>query len=265
LDMMAPTREGSPDWPEVMAIPLLEQVLTDGSLGTAFQPIVRLATRERLGYEALARCSTESPMRNPEILFRYAQRKHRVADLEAACGGCALQAAATLPGALPIFMNTHPEAFGVGSQFYDSIVKAAEAAGIGFNRLVLEITEQASLGDARKALETIGRLKQLGVRFAFDDLGVAYSHLPFMDAVRPAFLKISQHFGTGFESDPTKTKIVRNVLALANDFDCALILEGIETEETAQAAVDAGIHFGQGYLFGRPAPASDWTATPSAE
>ncbi|MGH9459157.1 MAG: response regulator, partial [Thermoanaerobaculia bacterium] len=42
LDMMAPTREGSPDWPEVMAIPLLEQVLTDGSLGTAFQPIVRL-------------------------------------------------------------------------------------------------------------------------------------------------------------------------------------------------------------------------------
>jgi len=57
----------------------------------------------------------------------------------------------------------------------------------------------------------------------------------------------------GFETDPTRTKIVRNILALAQSFSCDVILEGIETESTAAAAEALGIRYGQGYYFGRPA------------
>lgn len=256
LDMMAPYREGSPDWPEVMTIPVLEQIVAGDALSVVFQPIVRLESQDRLGYESLARYRSHSPLRNPEILFRYAERKHQVAELEIACIRKSFRAAPALRGSLPLFLNTHPAVFATGSRFVDAVVAEAEQAGVSFNRIVLEITEQASLGDSRKALETIGRLKELGVRFAFDDLGIAYSHLPFMDAIRPSFLKVSQHFGTGFEEDTTKAKIIRNVLALANDFDCGLILEGIETEVTAKAAIDLGIKYGQGYFFARPAEAS---------
>jgi EAL domain-containing protein (putative c-di-GMP-specific phosphodiesterase class I) len=103
-------------------------------------------------------------------------------------------------------------------------------------------------------------LKKEGVRFAFDDVGIAYSHLPYLDSVRPSFLKISQEFGTGFEADPTKTKIVRNLLSLATDFECDLVLEGIETADTAITAADLGIKYGQGYYFARPAEASTFVA-----
>ncbi|MGZ7080089.1 MAG: EAL domain-containing protein [Thermoanaerobaculia bacterium] len=255
LNLMAPRRTGSPDWPDVIRVPTLDDILRGDTLSSVFQPIVRIAGGERLGFEALTRCRSESPLRNPETLFRYATRKQRVNDLEMACIGSSLRSAAMLPGSGPIFMNVHPAVFASGRPIDEVLLPSAQRAGIAVSRIILEITEQGSLTNDHKSLEAIQRLKAEGIRFAFDDVGVAYSHLPFLDAVRPSFLKISQHFGTGFENDSTKTKIVRNLLALATDFDCDLVLEGIETADTASAASDLGIKYGQGYHFARPAEA----------
>lgn len=135
--------------------------------------------------------------------------------------------------------------------------------GTAPSRIVLEITEQGSLTEERKALATIRQLKEMGIRFAFDDVGIAYSHLAYVDRIRPSFLKVSQHFGTGFESDDTKTKIVRNLLSLARDFESELILEGVETERTAAAATELGIKYAQGYFFARPAVASTFLSAAS--
>jgi EAL domain-containing protein (putative c-di-GMP-specific phosphodiesterase class I) len=167
-----------------------------------------------------------------------------------------LRAGASLASSAPLFLNVHPEVFSSGPRLRDAVISSARTSGVGLNRIVLEITEQASLGSDRKVLETIAHLKTVGVRFAFDDVGIAYSHLPLIDKIRPTFLKISQNFGTGFETDNTKTKIVRNLISLASDFDCELILEGIETASTAKAATDLGIPFGQGFYFARPADAA---------
>ena len=255
LDMLAPKRIGSPEWPAVIRIPTLEQVLASDRLFTVFQPIVRLGTREHVGYEALSRYPCENPLKNPEVLFQYAGRKQRLSDLEVECISRSLRAGGVLASSAPLFLNVHPEVFSAGTRLRDSVINSADRSGISLNRIVLEITEQASLSSDRRVLDTIAHLKTVGVRFAFDDVGIAYSHLPFIDKVRPAFLKISQNFGTGFETDDTKTKIVRNLISLANDFDCELILEGIETAATAKAAIDLGIPLGQGYYFARPADA----------
>jgi len=256
LNLMAPPRNGSPDWPDVIRMPLLDDILSGGKLTANFQPIIRLATGASVGFEALARFQSDSPLRNPETLFKYAARKHRVADLEIACMTRSLRAGAKLAVRAPLFLNVHPDVFAAGSTLYNTIIAETEKSGVPLNRLVLEITEQGSLSSDTKVKESIQRLKAAGIRFAFDDVGVAYSHLPFIDAVRPSFLKISQAFGTGFELDPTKTKIVKNLLSLAKDFDCELILEGIETGTTATAAEDLGIKYGQGYHFAMPAEAS---------
>lgn len=255
LNLMAPFRTGSPDWPDIIRMPLFDDILRGDSLSSIFQPIVNLVSREQVGYEALARCQSDSPLRNPETLFRYAERKQRVGDLEVACLRNSIQAGAVLAQSAPLFLNVHPSALATGRQVADTIISSAERCGISLNRIVLEITEQGSLGDGRSALESIEQLKAAGVRFAFDDIGVAYSHLPLMGKIRPSFLKISQHFGTSFESDVTKTKIVRNLLALSREFDCELILEGIESVSTARAAADLGIRYGQGFYFSRPAEA----------
>jgi EAL domain-containing protein (putative c-di-GMP-specific phosphodiesterase class I) len=256
LDLMAPARIGSPEWPEIIRVPTLDVILKGSTLSAVFQPIVRLSNGEQLGYEALTRNDSASALRNPEALFRYAARKNRIVDLEVVCLRNSLRAAAELPQASPVFINIHPSVFASGHKLHDAVVSNAERSGIELRRVVLEITEQGSLGDEHNVVEAIRNLKALGVRFAFDDIGVAFSHLPFIDQVRPAFLKISQHFGTGFELDATKGKIVRNALALANDFDSELIVEGIETAATAAAASALGIKYGQGFHFAQPAPAA---------
>lgn len=255
IDMLASSRSGSSNWPAVIRVPLLDDVLANGLLATVFQPVVRITSGERVGCEALTRCRSDSLFRNPETLFQYASRKQRVIDLEIAACRNALRSGAALAASAPLFLNVHPAVFRSRPSIAEAIVSAARAAGVTLDRVVLEITEQASLTNDPRVIEMITQLKAEGVRFAFDDVGVAYSHLPFIDCVRPSFIKISQAFGTNFETDSTKTKIVRNLRTLAADFGCDLILEGVESASTAAAAVDLGIEYGQGYYFGAPADA----------
>jgi len=210
------------------------------------------------GYESLTRFRTESPLRDPQVLFKYAERKRRVVELELACMAHALHDGAHLTKKALLFVNVHPNVFASGSSFRDTIVSQAKHAGVDLDRVVLEITEQGSLSQTPAVVKSFTDLRALGIRFAFDDVCAAYSHLPLMDAVRPSFLKVSQEFGTGFEKDPTRTKIVANLLSLANDFACDLILEGIEDEATAAMAGYLGVPLGQGYLFGRPADPSEF-------
>jgi EAL domain-containing protein (putative c-di-GMP-specific phosphodiesterase class I) len=144
----------------------------------------------------------------------------------------------------------------MGERFAEAVVSLAEREVIPLDRFVFEITEQGELSLNRATAAAIARLREIGVAFAFDDLGMAYSHLCHLPAVRPQFLKISQHFGTAFETDAFRTKIVRNIASLAQDLGVETILEGVESRSTADAASALGITLMQGYLFGKPVSAS---------
>lgn len=243
----------------LIRMPLLDEIILSDSLRPLFQPIVALdEERRHMGYEALARYRSDSFLRNPDVLYEYAARKQRVPDLEMASVARSLETGASLAARVPLFLNVHPHALASGTRFRDTVIDRARVSQVPLDRIVLEITEQASLTDNETVLGVIGDLEKAGIRFAFDDVGVAYSHLPFIGRVRPSFLKISQHFGTAFETDPTKVKIVSNLLSLARDFNCVLILEGIENESTAVAARELNIHFGQGFLFSHPAEAASF-------
>ena len=241
----------------IIRMPLLDDIVkVEGALRPFFQPIVRLTPGyQHVGYEALARCRSNALLRDPQVLFSYAARKERIADLELACAAASVRAGATLTDWALLFLNVHPDVLAHGDALRDVLARECAHSRIPPQRLVLEITEQATLPSTRSLLDTIHRLRELGVRFAFDDVGVAYSHLPFLDTVRPSFLKVSQHFGTAFEADETKAKIVRNLRSLAGDFECDLIVEGIEHASTAEAAMRLGIKYGQGFYFHRPAEA----------
>jgi EAL domain-containing protein (putative c-di-GMP-specific phosphodiesterase class I)/ActR/RegA family two-component response regulator len=240
----------------IIRMPTLEEILGSNALKPLFQPIVELTgDHHAMGFESLARYRDNSLLRNPEVLFQYAERKQKLAELEFACVTQTLREGSQLSHSAALFMNIHPEVLVNGRELRELVVRDAKEYGVALDRIVLEITEQGSLSGHRTVFEEIDRIRDLGVRFAFDDVGVAYSHLPFIDKVRPSFLKISQHFGTAFEIDSTKLKIVTNLQSLARDFDCDLILEGIEHSSTAEVAAEMGIRYGQGFFFGRPAEA----------
>jgi EAL domain-containing protein (putative c-di-GMP-specific phosphodiesterase class I)/ActR/RegA family two-component response regulator len=238
-------------------LPSIDEILEGGLLHAQFQPIVwNEQPKHAVGFEALTRVRTESPLADPEVLFRYAQAKGRVVDLELAAAASSLKSGRELAGIGFISVNAHPLVFTEIDRFCDGIINAAAHAAVSPARLVLEITEQAPLPELRRVEAAATILRSHGVRFAFDDLGTAYSHLPSIAAVRPSYLKISQHFGTSCEANPAHRKIVENVQALAASFSSEVVLEGIETEETATFARDTGIRFGQGYFYSRPAESS---------
>jgi EAL domain-containing protein (putative c-di-GMP-specific phosphodiesterase class I) len=208
------------------------------------------------GYESLARY--DGPLfSNPTTLFEYAARKQRLVDLELSCARRSLEVGASLPAHARIFINIHPSVM-ADERLAPALITAAAESGVSPDRVVLEITEQASLTNTAVIERRCGDLRQAGFSFALDDVGIAYSHLTHIEQIRPAYLKVSQEFGTDFEKQPTRTKIVNNVRSLAQDFGCALILEGIESAETRDAARNLGLPLGQGYLFSRPAPVSSF-------
>lgn len=234
-------------------MPLFDEIIAGDSLKTFFQPIVVLPDgQEPLGFESLARYDGNPILRDPVVLFQYAMRKQRVEDLELACVARALRDGAQLAARGLLFLNVHPQVLSQGTRLRELLVRDGEQYEIPLDRIVIEITEQGSLHAGPQLFDNVERLRAAGVRFAFDDMGVAFSHLPLIDKLRPAFLKISQEFGTLFESDSTKMKIVMNIHSLARDFGCELILEGIEDVSTAEMAARLGIKYGQGFLFGRP-------------
>ena len=242
---------------DVVYIPTFDEMIASEGLQPQFQPIVDLQRGGVLGFESLARPATTSPFSNPELLFAYAARKMRVADLEIACMRGTFHAAPDLGDHRLLFMNLHPAALADCDRLYELLARESATRQIPLGRVVLELTEQSHLPNDARTHQAIERLRSLGVRFAFDDVGMAYSHLPLIDRIRPAFLKVSQHFGTSFETDSARSKLVSNLLSLARDFDASLILEGIESNETGAAARALGIPFGQGYFYSRPLETAD--------
>jgi EAL domain-containing protein (putative c-di-GMP-specific phosphodiesterase class I) len=248
----------SDEEPRLEVIPSIDDVVGSPFLMPFFQPVMELSGAGIVhGFEALARFETDSFLHMPEALFVYAARTGRIADLELACIRATFARCAPLAArGAKIFINIHPSLIG-SRRLIATLDEMIATSNVPAAQIVLEITEQESLGEARGVARQCAALRSRGFTFALDDVGVAYSHLPHIDAISPKYLKVSQEFGGSFERDATKTKIVRNVLSLARDFDCQLVLEGVETASTRDAARDEGITLAQGYFFGRPMPIAE--------
>lgn len=240
-------------------VPLLEDIIGDERLISHYQPIVRLGeVHERIGFEALARYGEPMPLARPDLLFEYAARKKMTEELDLACVTRALRGALKLPPEGLLFINLQPKTLEKGTR----LRAVVSAAPVPPSRIVFELTEHVTFNDVEAATAAAQELRELGVRFAFDDVGSGFSHLMLLDRIAPEFIKLAAEFGTGFEASPFKRKIVEHQLALAHDFRAEVILEGIETAETAAAAADVGIEYGQGWHLDRPAPPGNWSEKP---
>lgn len=253
---LASPAEGEGEY-ELVRVPSIEDVLHGGLLSAAFQPIVHLADNSVYAFEALTRIRGSWAGGGPAELFDYASRRERLADLNLASLERAIADGKRLPAEATLFINIDPLVF-AGGELAAALRTAAARASFPLTRVVLEITERSGFaGDAPR--EIFDELRDEGVRFALDDHGSAYSHLSLINVIRPSYIKISNTFGTAFEEDETRARIVRHVVALARDFGCSTVLEGIESASTARAAAALGIELAQGYYFGRPAEVSQWT------
>jgi diguanylate cyclase (GGDEF)-like protein/PAS domain S-box-containing protein len=129
--------------------------------------------------------------------------------------------------------------------------------GLAADRLELEITEGALIGDVDDAVDKLNQLKALGVRLAIDDFGTGYSSLAYLKRFPVNKLKVDQAFVRGIPSNHTDCEIVAAVIALGKALNLEVLAEGIEREEQFTYLMALGCDTAQGYLLGRPVPATE--------
>lgn len=126
--------------------------------------------------------------------------------------------------------------------------------GIAPSCLKIEVTESLLMRDPERAAAALTECRAAGLGVAIDDFGTGYSSLSYLSTLPVTTLKIDRAFVRTLLADRTSRRIVQTVLRLADELEIPVVAEGIEHVEEADMLTDMGCAFGQGYLFGKPAP-----------
>jgi EAL domain-containing protein (putative c-di-GMP-specific phosphodiesterase class I) len=127
-------------------------------------------------------------------------------------------------------------------------------------RIKLEVTESMLTQDIGKAAAVLDSLQREGFRIALDDFGTGYSNLSYLRQFPITVIKIDRSFVQEIEQDRRSLDIVSGVIAFAKSLQLSVIVEGIETEAQKSAVRSTGCDVLQGYLIGKPMPASEFQA-----
>jgi EAL domain-containing protein (putative c-di-GMP-specific phosphodiesterase class I) len=225
------------------------------SMWMAYQPIVEAATRSVFGYEALLR-SGEPTLPYPGAVLDAAERLGRLDDVGRMVRSIAPAPVASLPPPTLLFVNLH------ASDLNDETLTSPSAPLTAIaSRVVLEITERASLESVIDARSRVAQLRELGFRIAIDDLGAGYAGLTAFAQLEPEFVKLDMSLVRDVHKNPVKRKLVRSMTALCKDMGIVVVAEGIEVAEERDTIIELGCDLLQGYLLakpGRPFPDVHW-------
>ncbi len=129
-----------------------------------------------------------------------------------------------------------------------------EEYGIPPRLLEVELTESALVEDIDQTVDTLRRLKSLGLSIAIDDFGSGYSSFGYLTRFPIDCLKIDRSFVCNIPSNADDMTVTRAIIGMAKNLDLRLVAEGVETVEQARFLKDHGCDTAQGYLYSRPVP-----------
>jgi EAL domain-containing protein (putative c-di-GMP-specific phosphodiesterase class I)/PAS domain-containing protein len=219
--------------------------LASGAVTPVFQPILSVDTGQLIGAEALSRFVDSD--RNPEQWFKDAAEVGLSVELELLALRTALAAAHTLPHDIYVSVNVGPPTL-----VDQALRRAILDSGFAMDRLVLEITEHASITDYEEVLAAVRALRAAGARVAVDDAGAGYASFRHILRLTPQFIKLDRSLVAGLDRDPALRALAAAVVTFGNELGASVIAEGIETSGELDSARALGINAGQGYLLGKP-------------
>lgn len=220
----------------------IRAVIAHQRFRAVFQPIVSLEDSRTVAYEALTRFDDGAP---PERRFAEAAAVGLSPELERATLAMALRSARGLPPDVPVTLNVSPALV---------LEPNGLRALLGRCRrpLTLELSERDQIDDypgLRAALESLP-----GTRRSIDDAGAGFASLRHCVELRPDEIKLDRSLVSGADRDPARLAAIMGLHRFAVELGARLVAEGIETDAERSALLAVGVAFGQGYLFGRPAP-----------
>ncbi len=240
----------------------LREAIETGAIEVYFQPQVDLRSGRIMGVEALSRW--EHPTRGwvpPDEFVATAEHAGLIRPLTTLVLERALAACATWRAAghdLRMSVNLSARSL-LQATLPEDVREHLHAAGVPASSLCLELTETSMLVEPRRTVETLHRLRDMGVTIAIDDFGTGQSSLAYLKDLPVGEIKIDKSFVFGMRDDRFDDAIVCSIIDLARHLLVPVVAEGIEDEETAERLRAVGCAFGQGYAFAKALPAEELT------
>lgn len=230
----------------------LLQILRGQLVTTLFQPIVSAVEKKIVGYEALTRGPSNSPLHSPLMLFAAARQHGVLTELELLCRRSAVKSFMQQQLQGQLFLNVSPESLLERQHFPGRTLSMLREMGLSAERVVIELTEHSPVDNTELLYSALLHYRNMGFSMALDDLGAGYSSLRLWSELHPDYVKIDRHFIDGLHRDPVKREFVGSILNLAKASRSHVIAEGIELPEELAVLMDMGVDWVQGYWLGRP-------------
>ena len=230
----------------------LRETIENDGLKVLYQPIFNASGDKVVGVEALARWP--HPTRGfipPDEFIPIAEHSGLIIELGAKVLRRACLDGMAWPG-ITVSVNVSPLQFR-RLDFVSMVERILAETGFDPKRLELELTETTLLGNVDSAEAAMLRLKALGVRLALDDFGTGYSSLLYLRRFPFDKLKIDRSFVLSIEKAADAAAIVHAVVSLGRGLGMKVTAEGVETAEQHLFLRAAGVHYMQGFRFGKPA------------
>lgn len=231
-----------------------------GGLDLHYQPVVDLSNGVTTGVEALARWTDhELGVVPPDVFIPLAETSDLIVELGrwVLAHACHQAVAWSSDGGTPLTMSVNVSPVQLREpSFVDDVRQALDDSGMEPERLVLEVTETAIVTDVPDAAATLRKVRELGVQFALDDFGTGHSSLTLLRNLPLQSVKIDRSLISKVATGAQDAVLVQLVVDAAHTLGLRVCAEGVEEVDQAQQLVSLGCDAGQGWLFGRPVPAS---------
>ena len=235
----------------------LEDAFENNELFVHYQPIVKMASGDLAGFEALIRW--ESPtkgMVRPDVFMGVAEEGALVVSI----GRWVLQKAIEDLSIINNFLNFKPfMAINVSGKqigdplFFKTLEESSKRADCDLGQIKLEITERV-LVEGQVVMEWIRCCQKMGVTVALDDFGTGYSSLSSLTRLKVDNFKIDKSFIDRLSQERESIVVVRGLIDIAKGLGIPVVAEGIETNEQDRLLTALGCTYGQGYIYSKPLP-----------
>lgn len=239
----------------------LKNAIEKNELITYYQPIMDLKSMKIIHAESLIRWKREGRIIPPIEFIPIAKKNGEIVGidnwiLDNACGQCKNWQDLGMTN-FSISVNTSYKQL-IQLNFVQLVMDILDKYLLEPRYLNLEITEDEAMEDPDLIIEVLSELKAKGVKISMDDFGKGYSSLSYINKLPIDTIKIDRSLIINLENNSKNLVIIKSIVAMAHSLNIKVVAEGIETETEFAALKKLQCDYIQGYLIGKPMPASDF-------
>lgn len=219
-----------------------------------YQPIVDSYSREIYSYEALIRwMHPRKGLLSPDSFIPVAEKTGMISEMGKSVLEMACREAASWAVPVKISVNVSPVQLS-NKAFAGVVLSILKETGLSADRLELEVTESSLFSDNDTPMNTLNKLRALGVKISIDDFGTGYSSLSRLSRLAFDKIKIDKSFVHSISTQEDALNIIRLITGMAKSLSMKTVAEGVETQEQLESLQALGCDLVQGYLFSKPQP-----------